>query len=188
MRFNCDRCVSPSGLCFGWFLFSSFSDWRASWPGDEKPLVHAPHTNRRERRDCNRRCLRTGSTRWGRNNEEIVRGGVVIGVSFLVAACGKPAARTGQPAVAEVPVTPFSKDWPYGAPSSFAQRKALIDHGTLHDGMRRAEAETLLGPPTGERNGVLEWYHNPEHRWHVAACFRAEVRDGKLYNWSTGNR
>jgi len=82
----------------------------------------------------------------------------------------------------------FSKNWPYGSPSSFAERKALIDNGILYDGMTRAEAEAILGPPTGERNGCLFWYHNPGNRWHVAAYFSAELQDRKLINWQTGNR
>jgi hypothetical protein len=82
----------------------------------------------------------------------------------------------------------FSADWPYGSPSSYRARKALIDDGTLHDGMTKAEAEAILGPPTSDGHGVVDWYHNPGHLWHVAAYFRAKVRDERLYEWQTGNR
>lgn len=82
----------------------------------------------------------------------------------------------------------FSDEWPIGSPSSYVERKELIDNCTLYDGMTRAEAEAILGKATGEKNGLLDWYHNPGNRLHVAAFFRAELRNGKLYNWQTGNR
>ena len=82
----------------------------------------------------------------------------------------------------------LSAAWPYGSPSSYLARKALIDDGTLHDGMTKAEAEAILGPPTADGNGIVDWYYNPEHLWHVAAYFRAKVRNERLYEWETGNR
>lgn len=112
---------------------------------------------------------------------------LVLVLVFNVAGCQQSSTGTESSPEAENPSL-FSASWPYGSPSSFSERMALIDNATLHDGISRKEAEAILGPPTSERNGMLDWYHNPEHRWHVAAYFRAELRDGDLYNWSTGNR
>ena len=64
----------------------------------------------------------------------------------------------------------------------------LIEDGTLYDGMTKTQAEEVLGPPISQRDGLIEWYDNPGHMWHVAPFFRAELRDGKLYNWYTGHR
>jgi hypothetical protein len=111
---------------------------------------------------------------------------------FWVCLSGCKSSQVGTSATSEPAAKPkpavFSEAWPYGSPSSYRARKALIDDGTLHDGMTKSEAEAILGRPTSEGNGVVEWYHNPGHLWHVAAYFRAKVRDEKLYEWETGNR
>jgi hypothetical protein len=79
----------------------------------------------------------------------------------------------------------FTDEWP---PTSYVEYKKLIGNGTLHDDMTMEEAQAILGKATGERSGYLEWYHNPEHRWHIAPYICAELRNGKLYNWQTGNK
>ncbi len=92
--------------------------------------------------------------------------------------------------VAEPVVKPsfFSETWPYGSPSSFRERQDLIAKGVLFDGMPPDLAHSVLGPPTSTEDGHAQWYHNPEHRWHVAAGFRARIGDdGKYHEWTTDN-
>ncbi|MGH1364716.1 MAG: hypothetical protein ACRBF0_14230 [Calditrichia bacterium] len=114
-----------------------------------------------------------------------------IVLSIIITGCNhtdKQQAKSAKAATDTSEKVLVTEGWPYGTPSSFLERKALIDNGTLHDGMSRADAEAVLGPPTGVSADHLDWYHNPDHRWHVAAYFRADIRDGKLYDWQTGNR
>ena len=65
--------------------------------------------------------------------------------------------------------------------------QTLLTTGALRDGLTRAEAESLLGPPTEDRAEHIGWYHNPENR-HVAPYLHAKVTDAGLVGWTLTRR